>query len=57
MGLGHPHDDVAPNFFPDSKSSLLGLLNDVSFVTKLFFINDENRGEKKYNKQLRETIY
>ena len=33
-GCGHPQDDAMPNFFPDSKSSILGLSNEVSFVTE-----------------------
>ena len=32
-GRGHPQDDAMPNFFPDSKSFLLGLSNEVSFVS------------------------
>ena len=32
-GHGHPQDDASTNFFPDSKSSILGLLNEVSFVS------------------------
>ena len=31
-GRGHPQDDAMPNFFPDSKSSILGLSIDISFV-------------------------
>ena len=33
-GHGQPQDDAQPNFFPNSKGSVLGLSNDVSFVTK-----------------------
>ena len=36
-GRGHPQGDATPNFFPDSKSSIIGLLNEVSFVSKSFF--------------------
>ena len=32
-GHGHPKGDATSNFFPDSKSFLLGLSNEVSFVT------------------------
>ena len=35
-GCGHPQDDATPNFFPDSKSFLLGLSNEVSFVSVIF---------------------
>ena len=35
-GWGHPQGDATPNFFPDSKSSLLGFLNEVSFVSVIF---------------------
>ena len=33
---GQPQDDDMPNFFPDSKSSILGLSNEVSFVSEFF---------------------
>ena len=32
-GCGHPQNDATPNIFPDSKSLLLGLSNEVSFVS------------------------
>ena len=32
-----------PNFFTDSKSSILGLSNEVSFVTKYFWNDGENQ--------------
>ena len=35
-GYGHPQYDVMPNFFRDSKSSILGLSNGVSFVSEFF---------------------
>ena len=35
-GWGHPQGDAMPNFFPDSKSYLLGLSNEVSFVSVIF---------------------
>ena len=31
-GRGHPQGDAMPNFFPNSKSSTLGLSNEVAFV-------------------------
>ena len=34
-GNGHPQDDTTTNFFPDSKSPILGLSNEVSFVSEL----------------------
>ena len=30
-GCGHPQDDATPSFFINSKSSVLGLSNDISF--------------------------
>ena len=36
-GHGYPQDDATPNFFPDSKLAILGLSNEISFVSKLFF--------------------
>ena len=33
-GRGHPQDDAMPSFFPDSKSSILGLSNEVSFFSE-----------------------
>ena len=35
-GWGHPQGDATPNFFPDSKSFLLGFSNEVSFVSVIF---------------------
>ena len=35
-GRGHPQGDATPNFLPDSKSFLLGLSNEVSFVSVIF---------------------
>ena len=32
-GRGHPKGDAIPNFFTDSKSFLLGLSNEVSFLS------------------------
>ena len=45
-GRGHPQGDPTPNFFPDSKSSNLGLSNKVSFVSTFFCKIAEN-GEKE----------
>ena len=42
-GRGHPQDRAMPNFFPDSKSSILGLSNEVSFVTEYFWKGGENQ--------------
>ncbi len=33
---GHPQGDATANFFPDSKSFLFGLSNEVSFVSRNF---------------------
>ena len=35
-GCGHLQDGATPNFFPDSKSSILGLSIDVLFVLEFF---------------------
>ena len=35
-GPSHPQDDTIPNFFPDSKSPILDLSNEVSFVSELY---------------------
>ena len=35
-GRGYPQNDATPNFFPDSKRTILGFSNKVSFVSKLF---------------------
>ena len=34
-GRGHPQNDAMPNIFPDSKSLLLGLSNEVSFLSEI----------------------
>ena len=46
-GLGQAKDDARPNFSPDSKSLLLGLLNGVSFVKEIFW----ECGKKSQNVQ------
>ena len=33
-GYEHPQNDHTPNFFPDSKSFILGLSNDASYVSE-----------------------
>ena len=35
-GTGHPQDDATPHFLPDSKGPMLGLSNEVSFVSELY---------------------
>ena len=35
-GHGHPQDNATPNFFANSKRPILGLSNDVSFVSEFF---------------------
>ncbi len=39
---GHPQDDATPSFFPDSKNSIVGLSNEVSFVSIIFWIGGES---------------
>ena len=34
-GRGHSKDDATPSFCPDSKNSMVGLPNEVSFVSKI----------------------
>ena len=41
-GPGHPQDDTTPNFFPDSKGPMLGLSNEVSFVSELYQEDGQN---------------
>ena len=33
-GRGHPQDNATPSFFTDSKISILGLSNEVSFISE-----------------------
>ena len=35
-GLGHSQDDAMPSFFPDSKIFIIGLSNEISFVSEIF---------------------
>ena len=37
LGPGLAQDDAMPNFFPDSRSFLLGLSDEVSFVSKFLY--------------------
>ena len=41
-GRGQPQNDAMPNIFPDSKSLLLGLSNEVSFVSELLWDGCQN---------------
>ena len=41
-GRGHPQDDATPNFFPNSKGSILGLSNEGSFVSELYLEYGQN---------------
>ena len=41
-GHGHPQGHATPNFQLDSKGSIIGLSNDISFVSYLFW-----KGSKK----------
>ena len=36
-GRGHPQDDATSSFFPDSKNSIVGLSNEVSFVPEILW--------------------
>ena len=36
-GRGHPRDDATANFFANSKSPILGLSNEVSFVPEILW--------------------
>ena len=40
-GCGHPQDDATPSFFPDLKNFIVGLSNEVSFVSKIFWVGGE----------------
>ena len=41
MGVATPKDDATFSFFLDSKSSILGLSIEVSFVSKFFWDGDK----------------
>ena len=42
LGRGHPQNDATPNIFPDYKSLILGLSNEVSFVSELLWDGCQN---------------
>ena len=42
-GHGNPYDDAMTSFFSDSNSSILGLCNNLSFVSELNLKDSENR--------------
>ena len=44
---GHPQGDAPPNFFPVSKCSILGLSNEVSFVSWSVCKHGENQEKEK----------
>ena len=41
-GRGDPQNDATPNIFPDSKSLLLRLSNEVSFVSEIYWKGGQN---------------
>ena len=41
-GRGHPQGDAMLNFFPDSKSTIIGLSNEASFVSRYYCKISEN---------------
>ena len=41
-GPGHPQNNTIPSFFPNSNSPMLGLSNEVSFVSKLYQKDGQN---------------
>ena len=46
-GRGHPQSDAMPNFFLESKCSILRLSNKISFVCKFFCKSGKNLEKKK----------
>ena len=38
----HAQDDATPSFFPDSKNSTVGLSNETSIVSDIFWKGDES---------------
>ena len=42
-GRDHPQDDATPNFSSDFKSSIIGLSNDLSFVSNFFWKGSKKR--------------
>ena len=43
-GRGNPQNDAPPNIFPDSISLSIGLSNEVSYVSELFWDDSQNTG-------------
>ena len=41
-GRGNPHDDAMPNLISDSYSCILGLSNEVSFISGFFLKGGQN---------------
>ena len=41
-GCGHPQDDATPSFFHDSKNSIVGLSNELPFLSKIFWKGGES---------------
>ena len=41
-GRGNPHDDATPNLISDSYSCILGLSNEVSFISGFFLKGGQN---------------
>ena len=41
-GHGNPHDNATPKVIPDSNSCILGLSNEVSFVSGFFWKGGQN---------------
>ena len=46
-GRGHPQDNATSSFFMNSKSSMLGLSNDISFVSYFLLEGGLNGQNKK----------
>ena len=46
-GHGHPQDNARPNFFPNSKSLILGLSNNISFVSFFLLEGGQNGQNEK----------
>ena len=38
-GRGHPQDDATPNFFANSKRPILGVSNEVSFISESHLVS------------------
>ena len=46
-GRGQPQGDATPNFFPDSKSTIIGLSNEALFVSRYYCKISENWGKEE----------